>query len=72
MKIMALCLFKYLETTAQSSGDCGREVKNSVQTGWNSWKRYQEGSVIENSVGEGKGLQDGGETSHDVWLQTQG
>ena len=29
--------FKYLETTVQSSGDCGRQVKNRVPAVWNSW-----------------------------------
>lgn len=31
--------FKYLGSTVQSSGDCGREVKNRVQAGWNSWRK---------------------------------
>lgn len=26
--------FKYLEPTVQSSGECGREVKNRMQSGW--------------------------------------
>ena len=31
--------FKYLGTTIQSNGECGREVKKRVQAGWNGWKR---------------------------------
>ena len=29
---------KYLGSTVQSNGECGREVKNSVQAGWNGWR----------------------------------
>ena len=31
--------FKYLGSTVQSNGECGREVKNRVQAGWNGWRR---------------------------------
>ncbi|XP_051780460.1 uncharacterized protein LOC127527026 [Erpetoichthys calabaricus] len=31
--------FKYLGSTEQSNGDCGREVKKRVQAGWNGWRR---------------------------------
>ena len=31
--------FKYLGSTVQSNGDCGREVKKRVQAGWNGWRR---------------------------------
>ena len=31
--------FKYLGTTVQSKGECGREVKKRVQAGWNGWRR---------------------------------
>ena len=31
--------FKYLGSTVQESGDCEREVKKKVQTGWNGWRR---------------------------------
>ena len=31
--------FKYLGSTVQSNGECGREVKKSVQAGWNGWRR---------------------------------
>ena len=31
--------FKYLGSTVQSNGECGREVKKRVQTGWNGWRR---------------------------------
>ena len=31
--------FKYLGSTVQSNGECGIEVKKSVQAGWNGWRR---------------------------------
>ena len=31
--------FKYLGSTVQESGGCEREVKKSVQVGWNGWRR---------------------------------
>ena len=31
--------FKYLGSNVQSNGECGREVKNRVQAGWNGWRR---------------------------------
>ena len=31
--------FKYLCSTVQSNGECGREVKKRVQAGWNGWRR---------------------------------
>ncbi|MBN3293353.1 YSM6 protein, partial [Polypterus senegalus] len=31
--------FKYLGSTVQSKGDCGREVKKRVKAGWNGWRR---------------------------------
>ena len=31
--------FKYLGSTVQSNGECGREVKKKVQAGWNGWRR---------------------------------
>ena len=31
--------FKYLGSTLQSNGECGREVKNRAQAGWNGWRR---------------------------------
>ena len=31
--------FKYLGSTAQSNGECRREVKKRVQAGWNGWRR---------------------------------
>ena len=30
---------KYLCSTVQSNGECGREVKKRVQAGWNGWRR---------------------------------
>ena len=30
---------KYLGSTVQSNGECGREVKKRVQAGWNGWRR---------------------------------
>ena len=29
---------KYLGSTVQSNGECGREVKNRVQAGWSGWR----------------------------------
>ena len=31
--------FKYLGSTLQSNGECGREVKKRLQAGWNGWRR---------------------------------
>ena len=31
--------FKYLGSTIQSDGGCGREVKKRVQAGWNGWRK---------------------------------
>ena len=31
--------FKYLGSTVQSNGECGREVKKRVQAGWSGWRR---------------------------------
>ena len=31
--------FKYLGSTVQRNGECGREVKMRVQAGWNGWRR---------------------------------
>ncbi|XP_051781188.1 uncharacterized protein LOC127527216, partial [Erpetoichthys calabaricus] len=31
--------FKYVISTVQSNGDCGREVRKRVQAGWNGWRR---------------------------------
>ena len=31
--------FKYLGSTVQSNGDCGREVKKRVEAGWCRWRR---------------------------------
>ena len=30
---------KYLSSTVQSNGVCGREVKKRVQTEWDGWRR---------------------------------
>ncbi|KAK3532125.1 hypothetical protein QTP86_008586 [Hemibagrus guttatus] len=30
---------KYLGSTVQSNGECGKEVKKRVQAGWNGWKK---------------------------------
>ena len=30
---------KYMGSTVQSNGECGREVKKRVQAGWNGWRR---------------------------------
>ncbi|KAK3559218.1 hypothetical protein QTP86_005471 [Hemibagrus guttatus] len=31
--------FKYLGSTVQSNGECGKEVKKRVQAGWNWWRK---------------------------------
>ncbi|KAK3552760.1 hypothetical protein QTP86_022345, partial [Hemibagrus guttatus] len=31
--------FKYLNSTVQSNGECGKEVKKQVQAGWNGWRK---------------------------------
>ncbi|KAK3517241.1 hypothetical protein QTP70_001428, partial [Hemibagrus guttatus] len=31
--------FKYLGSTVQSNGECGKEVKKQVQAGWNRWRK---------------------------------
>ena len=31
--------FKYLGSTVQRNGECGREVNKRVQAGWNGWRR---------------------------------
>ena len=31
--------FRYLGSTVQSNGECGKEVKRRVQAGWNGWRK---------------------------------
>ncbi|KAK3547951.1 hypothetical protein QTP70_001318 [Hemibagrus guttatus] len=31
--------FKYLGSTVQSNGECGKKVKKQVQAGWNGWRK---------------------------------
>ena len=31
--------FKYLGSTVQGNGECGKEVKKRVQAGWNGWRK---------------------------------
>ncbi|KAK3508769.1 hypothetical protein QTP70_006027 [Hemibagrus guttatus] len=31
--------FKYLGSTVQNNGECGKEVKKRVQAGWNGWRK---------------------------------
>ena len=38
--------FKYLGSTVQSNGECGREVKKRVQAGWNGWRWRRMSGVI--------------------------
>ena len=38
-EVMKVEDLKYLSSTIQSNGECGREVKKRVQAGWNGWKR---------------------------------
>ena len=37
-EVAKLEYFKYLGSTVQSNGECGREVKKRVHAGWNSWR----------------------------------
>jgi len=41
-KVVKVQEFRYLGSTVQSRGDCGRELKNRVQAGWNSWRKVSE------------------------------
>ena len=41
--------FKYLGSTVQSNGECGREVKKRVQAGWNGWRRMS-GAICDRRV----------------------
>ena len=41
--------FKYLGSTVQSNGECGREVNMRVQAGWNGWRRMS-GVICDRSV----------------------
>ncbi|KAK3547216.1 hypothetical protein QTP86_017584 [Hemibagrus guttatus] len=61
--------FKYLGSTVQSNGECGKEVKKRVQAVWNRWRKVS-GVLCENiSENQGKGVQDSGETGHAVWFR---
>ena len=61
--------FKYLGSTVQSNGECGREVKKRVQAGWNGWRRMS-GVICDRRVpARVKGkvrVQGGSETSNVV------
>ena len=60
--------FKYLGSTVQSNGVCGREVKKRVQAGWNGWRRMS-GVICDRRVpakSEREGVQGGSETSNVV------
>ena len=41
--------FKYLGSTVQNNGECGREVKKRVQAGWNGWRRMP-GAICDRRV----------------------
>ncbi|RJG11798.1 hypothetical protein D4A39_16960, partial [Alcanivorax profundi] len=41
--------FKYLGSTVQSNGECGKEVKKRVQAGWNGWRKVS-GVLCDKSV----------------------
>ena len=38
-KVPRIKEFKYLRSTVQESGSCGKEVKRRVQGGWNRWRK---------------------------------
>ena len=47
--------FKYLGSTVQGNGECGRELKKRVQAGWNGWRRMS-GVICDRRVpARGKG-----------------
>ncbi|KAK3569721.1 hypothetical protein QTP86_004043 [Hemibagrus guttatus] len=62
--------FKYLGSTVQSNGECGKEVKKRVQAGWNGWRKVS-GVLCDRKISEnqGEGVQDSGETSYAVWFR---
>ncbi|KAK3511279.1 hypothetical protein QTP70_034774, partial [Hemibagrus guttatus] len=41
--------FKYLGSTVQSNGECGKEVKKRVQAGWNGWRKVS-GVLFERKI----------------------
>ncbi|KAF7711788.1 hypothetical protein HF521_000799, partial [Silurus meridionalis] len=43
--------FRYLGSTAQSNGECVREVKKRVQAGWSGWRRVT-GVICDRRVSE--------------------
>ncbi|KAK3533155.1 hypothetical protein QTP70_011264 [Hemibagrus guttatus] len=62
--------FKYLGSTVQSNGECGKEVKKRVQAGWNGWRKVWGVLCEENtSENQGEGVQDSGESGHAVWFR---
>ena len=66
--------FKYLGSTVQSNGECGREVKKRVQAGWNGWRRMP-GVICDRRVParvKGEGVQGGSETSNVVRVGDSG
>jgi hypothetical protein len=66
--------FKYLGSTVQSSGDCGREVKRRVQAGWIGWRRVS-GVICDRRVParvKGKIYKTASETSYVVWFGSGG
>ena len=44
--------FKYLGSTVQCNGECGREVKKRVKAGWNGW-RIMSGVICDRRVPAG-------------------
>ncbi|KAF7686902.1 hypothetical protein C0J45_22503, partial [Silurus meridionalis] len=42
--------FRYLGSTVQSNGECVREVKKRVQTGWSGWRRVIAGVICDRRV----------------------
>ena len=49
MEVAKVDDFKYLGSTVQSNGECGREVKKRVQAGWNGW-RWMSGVICDRRV----------------------
>lgn len=60
--------FKFFGSILQSNGDCGKEVKNPVEAGWNGWRKVS-GVMCDKSVSaKVKSVQNDGEASNVVWF----
>ncbi|KAK3526822.1 hypothetical protein QTP70_034612 [Hemibagrus guttatus] len=63
--------FKYLGSTVQSNGECGKEVKKRVQAGWNGWRKVS-GVLCDQKISariKGKVYRTVVGTGHAVWFR---